>query len=100
MALLDNLIETGLTRHEAQLYLLLNAEGVMTGYEAAKQTGISRSNIYTALAGLVSKAGRVQIDGEVTRYSAIPASEFCANKRRHYEMILREIQEEMRPDVK
>lgn len=95
MALLDNLIETGLTRHEAQLYLLLNAEGVMSGYEAAKQTGVSRSNTYAALAGLVSKGGAVQIDGEVTRYSAVPASEFCANKRRRHEQILREIQEDM-----
>jgi len=95
MALLDNLIETGLTRHEAQLYLLLNTEGVMSGYEAAKKTGISRSNTYAALAGLVSKGGAIQIDGEVTRYAAVPASEFCANKRRHYDLILREIQEEI-----
>jgi sugar-specific transcriptional regulator TrmB len=41
MTLLENLIETGLTRHEAQIYLLLNSEGVMSGYEAAKQSGIS-----------------------------------------------------------
>ena len=95
MSLLDNLIETGLTRHEAQLYLLLNADGVMSGYEAAKQTGVSRSNTYAALAGLVSKGGAVQIDGEVTRYAAVPASEFCMNKRRRLEQILREIQEEM-----
>ena len=55
MTLLDNLVETGLTRHEAQLFLLLSTEGVMSGYEAAKQSGVSRSNAYIALAGLVSK---------------------------------------------
>lgn len=95
MTLLDNLVETGLTRHEAQLFLLLSTEGVMSGYEAAKQSGVSRSNAYIALAGLVSKGGALQIDGEVTRYAAVPVGEFCANKLRHFEQVLREIQEEM-----
>lgn len=95
MALLDNLIETGLTRHEAQLYLLLSSEGVMTGYEAAKQSGISRSNTYIALAGLASKGGAMRIDGEVQRFTAVPASEFCQNKRRHFDQVLQSILEEM-----
>ena len=97
MSLLDNLVETGLTRHEAQLYLLLCREGVMSGYEAAKQTGISRSNAYLALAGLVSKGGAVLVDGEVSRYDALPIAEFCENKRRRLEHVLREIVADM-PD--
>lgn len=95
MALLENLIETGLTRHEAQLYLLLSSEGVMSGYEAAKQSGISRSNSYIALAGLASKGGAVHIDGDVSRFAAVPISEYIQNKRRHFEQILDEIQTEM-----
>lgn len=95
MALLDDLMETGLTRHEAQLYLLLSSEGVMTGYEAAKQSGISRSNTYTALAGLASKGGAMRIEGEVSRFAAVPASEFCQNKRRHFNQILQNVVDEM-----
>ncbi len=95
MSLLENLIATGLTRHEAQLFLLISSEGVMSGYEAAKQSGVSRSNTYIALAGLASKGAALRIDGEVARYAAVPVGEYCQNKRRHYDLILREIQEEM-----
>ena len=95
MTLLENLMETGLSRHEAQLYLLLSSEGVMSGYEAAKQSGISRSNTYIALAGLASKGCAMRIAGEVQRYAALPASEYCQNKRRHYEQVLQEITEQM-----
>lgn len=95
MALIENLIATGLTRHEAQLYLLLSSEGVMSGYEAAKQSGISRSNTYFALAGLASKGGALRIDGEVSRFAAVPIGEFCQNKQRHFEQILHGIQNEM-----
>lgn len=52
----ERLMEFGLTRHEASLYILLTLEGSLNGYEAAKQSGISRSNAYNALAGLVDKA--------------------------------------------
>lgn len=95
MTLLDNLVETGLTRHEAQLYMMLSRDGAMSGYEAAKQTGISRSNSYIALAGLVSKGGAVLVDGDVARYDAVPIGEFCENKRRRLAQVLQEIQAEM-----
>ena len=52
---IDALTQYGLTRQEANLYLLLLSEGSLTGYEASKQTGISRSNTYSGLAGLVDK---------------------------------------------
>ena len=45
----ERLMEFGLTRHEASLYILLTLEGSLNGYEAAKQSGISRSNAYNAL---------------------------------------------------
>ncbi len=95
MSVLENLCATGLTRHEAQLYILLSSEGLMTGYEASKQSGISRSNAYLALAGLVSKGAAMSIDGEATRYAALPVQEFCDNNRRHFERILDEIQTDM-----
>jgi sugar-specific transcriptional regulator TrmB len=67
----------GLTNQEARVYCVLCAEGKLTGYEAAKATGISRSNVYTALAGLVEKGAACLLEENVTRYSAVPAEEFC-----------------------
>ena len=46
MNLIEGLTNFNLTKQEATLYVLLLKSGQMTGYEAAKQTGISRSNTY------------------------------------------------------
>ncbi len=95
MDLLDCLVETGLTRHEARLYVLLSSEGVISGYEAAKLSGMSRSNAYLALAGLTDKGGAVCIDGTVRRFAAVPVDEYCNNKLRHLQEILAAIKEQM-----
>ena len=79
---MDLLTQFGLTRQEAAVYLGLLANGDMNGYEAAKRLGISRSNAYTALAGLVDKGAAWLIDGNVTRYTALPGAEFCDNRLR------------------
>jgi HTH-type transcriptional regulator, sugar sensing transcriptional regulator len=70
----------GLTKQEATIYMMLFTEGQLTGYEAAKLTGISRSNTYTALAGLVEKGAAYLIEGAATRYTPVPLEEFCNNK--------------------
>lgn len=81
MELIEGLTHFNLTKQEATLYVLLLKAGSLTGYEAAKQTGISRSNTYTALAGLVDKgAAYILEEGKVTRYTPVPAEEFCSNK--------------------
>ena len=49
------LMSFGLTRQEARVYILLLGEGALSGYEAAKRLGISRSNAYAALAGLCGR---------------------------------------------
>ena len=43
---IERLIHFGLTRQEARIYFLLLTEGELSGYEAAKRAGISRSNAY------------------------------------------------------
>ena len=55
----ERLMEFGLTRQEASIYQCLLTEGKVTGYEVAKQTGISRSNAYNSLASMrqPNKAG-------------------------------------------
>lgn len=52
---LESMGKFGLSRIEATLYYCLLKNGEMTGYEAAKATGISRSNVYNGLASLVEK---------------------------------------------
>ena len=84
--LISNLTNLGLTTNEATLYMALSTHGDMTGYECAKITGISRSNIYIALAGLCENGAAFLVDGASQKYSPAPIKEFCANKRREYEM--------------
>lgn len=83
--LLEKLTGFGLTRQEAILYQSLYANGEMTGYEAAKLTGISRSNVYSSLTGLVEKGAAYKKDGAASRYVAVDIEEFCQNKIRQME---------------
>lgn len=80
---IDSLMSFGLTRQEATLYLTLYEQGDISGYEAAKLTGISRSNAYSALAGLVDKGAANLIEGAVTKYAHVNIDEFCNNKLRN-----------------
>lgn len=82
MDVIERLVYFNLTRHEATLYMALLAEGSLTGYEAAKLTGISRSNTYTALAGLVDKGAAHVTEDTATRYTPVSFEEFCENKIR------------------
>lgn len=92
MELIEGLTYFSLTKQEATLYVQLLKAGQLTGYEASKQTGISRSNTYTALAGLVDKGAAYMLEeGKVTRYTPVPPEEFCANRLR----ALTEIKEEI-----
>ena len=75
MDIIENLTYFNLTRQEATLYLTLLAEGRLTGYEATKLTGISRSNTYTALAGLVEKGAAYVLEDKATRYTPVPLDE-------------------------
>lgn len=79
MEFIDHLLEFGLTRQEATLYEAMLLHGELTGYEAAKLTGISRSNTYNALAGLVEKGAAYIIEGNVTKYTPVEVKDFSAN---------------------
>jgi len=84
---IERLMAFGLTRQEATLYLTLYAQGELSGYEAAKITGISRSNAYGALAGLVDKGAAYMIEGAVTKYIHVDINEFCNNKLKNLQEI-------------
>lgn len=69
----------GLTGQEATIYEILLTNGTMTGYEIAKSSGISRSNVYSSLAGLVDKGAAYLINGEPARYTPVAVEQFCDN---------------------
>ena len=70
----ERLMEFGLTRQEASIYQCLLTEGKVTGYEVAKQTGISRSNAYNSLASMTEKrCGLPCRRGQYQKICACPA---------------------------
>ena len=77
---IDSLIDFGLTRQEATVYTALLNHGDMTGYEVAKDTGISRSNVYSALNALAEKGAAYLVEGEATRYRPVEVTRFTANR--------------------
>lgn len=80
MEAVELLMQFGLTRQEAAIYIRLTEEGELTGYETAKRTGISRSNAYGALAGLAEKGAAYVAEDTALHYLPVPVSEFCRNK--------------------
>ena len=74
-----------LTRQEAAIYISLTINGAMTGYEVAKETGISRSNVYSNLASLVEKGAAYLIEDKAKYYTPVAIDEFCNNKIRQME---------------
>lgn len=80
MNLIDSLNDFGLTRQEGSIYSALLNHGEMTGYEVAKDTGISRSNVYAALTALVEKGAAYLVQGEATKYRPVEISRFTENR--------------------
>ena len=82
-AIIEQLILFGLSRQEAAIYLCLLQNEELTGYEVAKLTGISRSNVYNGLASLVEHGAAYVIEGTSSKYLAVALSEFCDNRIRY-----------------
>lgn len=80
MNFIDSLNDFGLTRQEGSIYSALLNHGEMTGYEVAKDTGISRSNVYAALTALVEKGAAYLLQGEATKYRPVEISRFTENR--------------------
>ena len=95
MQLIKWLNQFGLTSQEATIYMTLHTEGVLTGYEVSKLTGISRSNAYTALANLAEKGAARLIEGEKKLYAPVPVENFCTNKIRRLQKTSEKIINEM-----
>ena len=82
-AIIEQLTLFGLSRQEAAIYLCLLKNEELTGYEVAKLTGISRSNVYNGLASLVEHGAAYVIEGTSSKYLAVALPEFCDNRVRY-----------------
>lgn len=90
--LIEKIMNFGLTRQEALIYQYLVISGESTGYEVAKEVGISRSNAYNSLASLVDKGGAYLQNGVTNKYVAVSVNEFCGNKIRNLELDRKELE--------
>jgi sugar-specific transcriptional regulator TrmB len=84
MDLLNSLKNIGFTQQEGIIYIALCKNGELTGYEAAKLSGISRSNAYAALSNLVEKGYAHIIEGTSSKYLAVPKEELINNATRDF----------------
>ena len=82
-AFIERLSLFGLSRQEALIYLCLLKNSELTGYEVAKLTGISRSNVYNGLAALVEHGAAYIPEGASTKYTPVCIEEFCDNRIRN-----------------
>lgn len=76
MNIIDELMNFGLSRQESNIYIALLTYGAMSGYEVAKETGISRSNVYASLQSMVEKGACVISEEESTKYVPISIEDF------------------------
>lgn len=63
---IEYLMHFGMSRQEATVYLRLIEAGKQTGYEIARDTGISRSNVYASLAALVEKGAAYLVEEDAS----------------------------------
>ena len=83
---IEQLMNFGLTRQEAGIYQCMLTEGKITGYEVAKQIGISRSNAYNSLASMTEKGAVYLVtEGTTKKYIPVSLEEFCKNNIRRLE---------------
>lgn len=90
-AFIEKLGLFGLSRQEATIYLCLIKNEALTGYEVAKLTGISRSNVYNGLASLTDHGASYILEGTSTRYTAVSIEEFCDNRIRSMQRLKEEL---------
>lgn len=93
--LLSSLRQVGFTGQEASLYVTLCLHGPLTGYEAAKFSGISRSNAYAGLGSLVEKGGAVVAEGKPPKYVPVPPDEFVKRLEHKYAAVFKFLRENL-----
>lgn len=86
----------GLTDAEAKVYLVLLQKGNLSGYEASKLAGVSRSKIYNLLESLVNKGFILYTQYENSnKYSALAMAEIADKVKHETDNILDNLTEKL-----
>lgn len=78
----------GLTAYEARVYLALLSDEPLSGYGAARASGVPRSKVYEVLEGLVRRGIVLTSHGGSTVYAALPPADLIALRRRESDALL------------
>ncbi|PHV72068.1 hypothetical protein CS063_00895 [Sporanaerobium hydrogeniformans] len=82
----------GFSPIEATVFIILCKHGSLTGYEVAKLSGISRSNVYATLYSLQEKGRCALSEGEPTKYVALSKEEFLLSIKREMTYTLEQLE--------
>lgn len=85
----------GFTDLEAKCLHVLAECGTQTGYEIAKELGVSRSNVYSALQKLAEKGAVLTSHGEPTHYQSVPIEEIGERVEAELRASIRYVKEHM-----
>lgn len=89
----NTLHKLGFTPIEATIFITLCKHGALSGYEVAKLTGVSRSNVYAALYSLQEKGKCQMSNGETAKYIAISKEDLLLSTKREMKQTLSEIEQ-------
>lgn len=79
--ILETLKKLNFTEYEAKAYLALLEESPLTGYAAAKNSGVPRSRIYEVLDSLAARGDILVSHGATPQYVPVPAKVMIKNRR-------------------
>lgn len=95
--MVEHLMLFGLSRQEATIYICLYQNGALNGYEVAKITGISRSNVYSTLSSLVEKAAAYLMEGASNKYMAVALDDLHFTRVRQMEEAKKYLDAQLKP---
>ena len=78
-AAVQRLMDLGFSQYEAQAYVGLLGREPLTGYALANVTGIPQPKVYETLRRLTAKGVVAAMEGEPTRFVAVPADQLLAD---------------------
>lgn len=92
-SLINQLMHFDFTEGEAKVYASLIQQPLVSGYEAAKNSGVARSKVYDILDSLHRKGAIVVSNGEKSKqYSPIPINKLVALLERKVKLELTELE--------
>ena len=95
MDLIEELERFHFSRMEARIYVSLVSHGQMNGSQLARELGVNRSSVYTALNHLSERGAVHTIAGEPTEYAPVDPAELVRNYRHEYEQSLEFLRDEL-----